>query len=1245
MTIISQQEAEIELAALSGKASEINTPLERRFAGTDDLEDAGKDTNFSLLAAASLYENNEIFASIQSNTFGRDYDIDLDYDFRNDLVGYEQYGAELSEAVSKEHAEDIKKNLDLRGAAQEIIDESGALGIATAMTAGISSPTSLLPISLLGKGKNIVSSAAKVGGTSMVSVGAQELMLQEVQSGRSDKEVIFNTLAGGVVGGLLGGAFNKQTANVFTQKYGESVNIVQSVKQRMGKDIAKVLREDASLPPTLADKTRAGITKEVVDDSVGAARVQDTEETRLMLKEAKEARAIAKQPKSVKGYERLAKFQTPMLRAVYSPMTQAGEIMRKLVSVPLYQKGNMEGVVSNQGVEDLLEITEASYVNTAMSVRDLYRSYTKRVRQDGARPLHEKRSDILPTIKEKFKKENISTTFMEEVGEAMTRGDKHNIPEVQQAAKAFRKVSDDLAQRAVDADLFKEFPTVETAESHFMRVYDIDELYRDPQGFKDILREHFRESASKTADVQLAALDNKIAELLADTDAEKYNMLQKAKSISKKAIDNPNDLTSQEISAAVKVVEDSMPNKPQTLSEFIIRKGGIRSDLDGMLQKRFVNKPGIVDDMGVGLDDLVRMAEEEGFIKSTQLADVDRDFLLRDIEGDLDGIDVKVRKQDETRLAEYQYYDTIRSAIKGKKITKENIEDIKNSVVKLIDGSNQRRVKSVKKKMEALERQRQQIEEEYDIYGDYRNYADDLADQVFDNVTKINNPNEGFDFKLAETGPLKGRTLTIEDEKLGRYLVKDAIEVMESYTRRMAPQVMLAKQFGSVRLDDILAPLKKEFSDIIDEAKTGKERKAARELYDTHVQDIKMLYEMQRGVGNWGLTGKGPWQTIGRNLLMFNTMRMLGGVAIASLPDAAKLIGINGNRAIWKKGVKPFVKNITANRAEFKKFSKEMARVGIGTERVTNSRLASFADIGGAYRHRGMFENLMNNATKKFINITGLNHLNDTLQLIGSYSIVGRIYDNIDVIKAGGKLDKKEVEFLSFSGLSVDDLRAISKEKVEISDGVHTPLMETWNRDIRDKFLAAIRKNVDIYIVKKRIGDVPSFANTAFGKLILQFKSFVFASQTRTFMNALQRGDGAQLAMVNAMIAFGALSYIAREYSKGKDPDFSTNNLIMQGIDRSGLLHVISEVNNISHKVAGPSIQRMLGLPGAGRYQSRSVAESFLGPSLGTVANLSEALYALNQDGDMTDAQKNAVMRMVPLNNLFYLQMLGNLPQ
>jgi hypothetical protein len=95
---------------------------------------------------------------------------------------------------------------------------------------------------------------------------------------------------------------------------------------------------------------------------------------------------------------------------------------------------------------------------------------------------------------------------------------------------------------------------------------------------------------------------------------------------------------------------------------------------------------------------------------------------------------------------------------------------------------------------------------------------------------------------------------------------------------------------------------------------------------------------------------------------------------------------------------------------------------------------------------------------------------------------------------------------------------------------------------------------------------------------------------------------------------------------------------ISEGIDRSGALGMLMEVNNTIEKVSGNNfgLRPLIGASApASRYASRSQAEAMLGPTFGSF--LTTSMRVLNSSTDQRewqDSDTRALRRLLPYQNL-----------
>ena len=149
-------------------------------------------------------------------------------------------------------------------------------------------------------------------------------------------------------------------------------------------------------------------------------------------------------------------------------------------------------------------------------------------------------------------------------------------------------------------------------------------------------------------------------------------------------------------------------------------------------------------------------------------------------------------------------------------------------------------------------------------------------------------------------------------------------------------------------------------------------------------------------------------------------------------------------------------------------------------------------------------------------------------------------------------------------------------------------------------YRAAIQREVDKIIVTPG-QDKPLFMSREMGGVIGQFKTFAFASTQRMLLSGLQQRDLAALNGAILGMGLGMVSYALKtDHNKLSD---NPAKWVTEGIDRSGALAWMMDVNNTMEKITGGAIgiNPLIGENGASRYASRDAASAVFGPSYGLV--------------------------------------------
>jgi hypothetical protein len=106
------------------------------------------------------------------------------------------------------------------------------------------------------------------------------------------------------------------------------------------------------------------------------------------------------------------------------------------------------------------------------------------------------------------------------VGRAAYMGGQHEIPEVAAAAKAYRKLDDELKRAAIDARLFPENVDVAGDISHRFRMYNKERIIADRGEFARILNDYFVTKRDEAAKIEAATAKAAKAEAKADRAAQ-----------------------------------------------------------------------------------------------------------------------------------------------------------------------------------------------------------------------------------------------------------------------------------------------------------------------------------------------------------------------------------------------------------------------------------------------------------------------------------------------------------------------------------------------------------------------------------------------------------------------------------------------------------------------------------------------------------------------------------------------------
>lgn len=545
--------------------------------------------------------------------------------------------------------------------------------------------------------------------------------------------------------------------------------------------------------------------------------------------------------------------------------------------------------------------------------------------------------------------------------------------------------------------------------------------------------------------------------------------------------------------------------------------------------------------------------------------------------------------------------------------------------------------------------------------ADRAGYVNQIVDDIFNTVTGRNaDGNVPRDIVAATRGPLKERTFHIPDVEIEEFLEHNVEAVARRYARTMASDIELTEGFGKADLSDQIGSIRADYQrlreavregvdpetgEVLAKELTPKQREAEiKRLVNAEkadIRDIEALRDMVRGA-YLARENSSNFARAARVAGTVNYLRTMGGVTLSSLTDVGRHVMVHGLLNVMRDGLVPLITNFKS----FKMSVQEAKLAGAVTERLLNTRMATWADINDPYSVSSPFERFMDNTATGFSKLNGMVYWNDFQKSFASVLTQNR------VLRGVGRYDQlghKEAAYLAFLGIDRDMAARIQRQfeahgTIEAGE-VRVANSDDWDDEIaRRIYRAAVNKDVDSTIVTKGVGDVPLFAHTATGRLLLQFKSFALASHQRALMRGLQERQMGFLSGSMVAVAIGAMIYAFKSIETNRAEDISDNpgRWIAEGLDRSGLLSIAFEVNNTVEKAFGIGAYGALAAAfpdasqegKASRYMSRGIAESLVGPTGALIDTVVAAGNTLrpNKDGRMewTEGEINTIKRLLP---------------
>jgi hypothetical protein len=451
--------------------------------GANDLEDTGTKPAWNW--GAAFRRNNELAAVASSESSWVGNEPETGFNPWDKIKGTQDEAnfAALSEARNSKKFEAIRTDIARENADRKLLDsQPWWMGLVTEGTAGILSPTTLLPGGSFVKGAKggvaIVKAGASVGVANAVGAGIQEAALQSTEQTRTVGESAVPIGASLFLGGLLGAGGQAIISKADWQKGVAALERDLEATHTPSVTPQSVLEAANSNAPLRSVGAAANTAATIEENTIagGAARMTAAATAQL----------------------------NPLLRSLHSPSAVYRQVATDLMENPLYLKKNFDGIASDPAAETLMKEYNGGLAKALQATNDGYPEYRKAGGQ---------------LAKDEFR---------EEVGKAMRRGDTNSDPVIDKIAKEYRSsVFDPLFNQAKEVGVLKPDIPLDTAQSYFSRMWNSGKISADEQGFKGMVEDYVNQQMPK----YLAAFDRETAEKVAKLKDDALREFQVARRI------------------------------------------------------------------------------------------------------------------------------------------------------------------------------------------------------------------------------------------------------------------------------------------------------------------------------------------------------------------------------------------------------------------------------------------------------------------------------------------------------------------------------------------------------------------------------------------------------------------------------------------------------------------------------------------------------------------------------------------
>lgn len=447
----------------------------------------------------------------------------------------------------------------------------------------------------------------------------------------------------------------------------------------------------------------------------------------------------------------------------------------------------------------------------------------------------------------------------------------------------------------------------------------------------------------------------------------------------------------------------------------------------------------------------------------------------------------------------------------------------------------------------------------------------------------------------------KFKALEFDDAKVTRADGSEANIIQEIWDQYQQTAIELEKAAKKLRAEGDIkgaAKLEKQARETIDLKRINKEINMMRDTWNIARGTLLNMDDYNKF---------GP--TLVRILKDLTFAILLPGVLLSSLPDLMRPVVTHGFKDTYGLGLSNILKG---NMDLIKKASKEAIDEFASASDITNNLTAlRMFNMDEMRVPSNPIEKISAKMAQVTSRLSGIGYWNSAIRTFATVTNSNRILKAI--LRDSDKMTKADKAYLARHGINEDIMNRIKAQEKHIDKGdLFIANTDKWDdAELREIYAAVIRSSVDEINIRPGL-EIPTYFKHPLASILGQFQSFTYASTFRTTLQAYQQRDLAAVMGMLAMTSMGSLTYIAKELSKGNEPDITPEKLLVEGFDRGGFFGALTNINNMMSRASGNQLglSALLGADEA----SRAVRKGSIIGQMGPAISLGEKAYGIPQD-------------------------------